>query len=263
MINEYFSHYVYRLLPKLQVGGHRVLIFSQFTKMLDILADYCRLRKFHYARLDGSTNRVQRAIDVRLFNQDNSPLFIFLMSTRAGGLGINLQTADTVILYDSDWNPQVDLQAIGRAHRIGQTKPVHVYRLITEGAVEERIYDRAQKKLYLSEMVNRDMAGQAEELDKLGKKELLNMLSFGADTIFNSKGRLPSVEEIEAMIDRSESASWLATDKVQNSSFTSAATETIDFEAGANSRINQFEGINYDSKPALEVIFFFFLERPM
>ena len=74
--------------------------------------------------LDGGTNRVQRAIDVRRFNQDNSPLFIFLMSTRAGGLGINLQTADTVVLYDSDWNPQVDLQAIGRAHRIGQTKTV-------------------------------------------------------------------------------------------------------------------------------------------
>ena len=126
------------------------------------------------------------------------------MSTRAGGLGINLQTSDTVILYDSDWNPQVDLQAIGRAHRIGQTKTVHVYRLITEGAVEERIYDRAQKKLFLSEMVNRDSTGPAEELDRLGKKELLQMLSFGADQIFQNQGKLPTDEEIDAIIDRSE-----------------------------------------------------------
>ena len=128
------------LLPKLRAGGHRCLIFSQFTAMLDVLDDYCRLRGFkydstarrllsrrcgggrrllmrhaisprRYARLDGSTNRVQRAIDVRLFNQPDSEHFLFLMSTRAGGLGINLQTADTVILYDSDWNPQMDLQA--------------------------------------------------------------------------------------------------------------------------------------------------------
>jgi SWI/SNF-related matrix-associated actin-dependent regulator of chromatin subfamily A member 5 len=81
-----------------------------------------------------------------------------------------------VVLYDSDWNPQVDLQAIGRAHRIGQTKTVHVYRLISEGAVEERIYDRAQKKLFLSEMVNRDSSGPVTDLDRLGKKELLQML---------------------------------------------------------------------------------------
>ena len=126
------------------------------------------------------------------------------MSTRAGGLGINLQTSDTVILYDSDWNPQVDLQAIGRAHRIGQTKTVHVYRLITEGAVEERIYDRAQKKLFLSEMVNRDSTGPAEELDRLGKKELLQMLSFGADQIFQNQGKLPTDAEIDTIIDRSE-----------------------------------------------------------
>ena len=101
-----------RLLPKLQAGGHRVLIFSQFTAMLNILEDYCRYRNFQHARLDGSTNRVQRAIDVRRFNQEGSKLFIFLMSTRAGGLGINLQTSDTVILYDSDWNPQVAIVAV-------------------------------------------------------------------------------------------------------------------------------------------------------
>lgn len=113
-----------------------------------------------------------------------------------------------MILYDSDWNPQVDLQAIGRVHRIGQKKPCHIYRLITEGTVEERIYDRAQKKLYLSEMVNRDEAGPVQQQDRLGKRELVNMLTVGADSIFNSAGRLPTSEELDAMIDRTDGATW-------------------------------------------------------
>ena len=108
--------------------------------MLDILEDYCELRDLSYVRLDGETNRVQRRLDVRRFNAPKSNLFIFLISTRAGGLGLNLATADTVILYDSDWNPQVDLQAMERAHRIGQVKPVRVYRLVCSGSVEERTY---------------------------------------------------------------------------------------------------------------------------
>ncbi|CAN0457001.1 unnamed protein product, partial [Discosporangium mesarthrocarpum] len=90
-----------------QAGGHRCLIFSQFTSMLDILEEYCSGRGHDYARLDGETNRVQRRLDIRRFNARGSTLFLFLISTRAGGLGINLATADTVILYDSDWNPQV------------------------------------------------------------------------------------------------------------------------------------------------------------
>jgi SNF2 family DNA or RNA helicase len=106
-----------RMLPRLREGGHRVLLFSQFTSMLDLLEDYCEMRKLPFVRLDGDTNRVQRRLDVRRFNAPNSSLFVFLISTRAGGLGLNLATADTVILYDSDWNPQVDLQAMERAHR--------------------------------------------------------------------------------------------------------------------------------------------------
>lgn len=96
-----------RMLKRLHEDNHRVLIFSQFTSMLDILEDYCDFRQWPFARLDGNTNRVQRRLDVRRFNAPNSPLFIFLISTRAGGLGLNLATADTVILYDSDWNPMV------------------------------------------------------------------------------------------------------------------------------------------------------------
>ncbi|GMH63265.1 hypothetical protein TL16_g03666, partial [Triparma laevis f. inornata] len=143
-----------KLLVQLFKGGHRSCIFSQFTQVLDIIEDYCLMRGWKYSRLDGSVGRAQRSYIVDRFNVPNSPEFIFLMSTRAGGMGLNLQTADTVILYDSDWNPQPDLQAMARVHRIGQKKTVHVYRLVTTGTVEERVVQRAQKKLYLDKMVN-------------------------------------------------------------------------------------------------------------
>merc|ERR1719272_1000128 len=112
--------------------------------MLDIFEDFLNLRGYRYVRLDGSSSRTQRTLDLRVFNKEGSEVFIFLMSTRAGGLGINAQSADTVILMDSDWNPQVDLQAMARVHRIGQTKVVHVYRLVSSGTMEERIVQRAQ-----------------------------------------------------------------------------------------------------------------------
>ena len=120
------------LLNRLHQMGSRVLIFSQMTRMLDILEDYMEYRNYQYCRIDGQTAGDDRDIAIESFNAPNSPIFVFLLSTRAGGLGINLATADTVILYDSDWNPQVDLQAQDRAHRIGQTKQVNVYRLVTD-----------------------------------------------------------------------------------------------------------------------------------
>ena len=129
------------------------------------------------------TSRVRRSLDIRVFNAKDSKVFAYLMSTRAGGLGINLQTADTVILYDSDWNPQVDLQAMARVHRIGQTKLVHVYRFVTENTVEERILLRAEKKLYLDKMVNRDSTQQAMQYEKLDMKEMLKLLRFGANAV--------------------------------------------------------------------------------
>ena len=155
-------HVLDRLLTKLKDRGHRVVLFSQFTTTLDLLDDVLRYRGYEFSRLDGGTNRVQRTVDIQSFNAPNSSVFLFLMSTRAGGLGVNLQTADTCILFDSDWNPQADLQAMARVHRIGQTKPVHVYRLVTAGTVEERIVQRAEKKLYLDAMVNRDSQRAAE-----------------------------------------------------------------------------------------------------
>lgn len=112
-----------RLLRRLNSEGHRCLIFTQMTKMLDILEDYCRFRKYKWFRLDGSTSLSDRRDMVREY-QTNPEYFIFLLSTRAGGLGINLTSADTVIFYDNDWNPTMDAQAMDRAHRIGNTKQV-------------------------------------------------------------------------------------------------------------------------------------------
>ncbi|KAI8066725.1 SNF2 family N-terminal domain-containing protein [Gongronella butleri] len=136
-----------RILPKLKASGHRVLVFFQMTQIMDIMEDYCLFRGFRHLRLDGSTKAEIRSQQLQLFNEPQSPYFIFLLSTRAGGLGLNLQTADTVIIFDSDWNPHQDLQAQDRAHRIGQTKEVRIFRLITENSVEEKILARAQYKL--------------------------------------------------------------------------------------------------------------------
>ncbi|VDP46128.1 unnamed protein product [Echinostoma caproni] len=142
-----------KLLARLKEQGSRVLIFSQMTRLLDILEDYCLWRGHDYFRLDGQTRHEDRQVYIDEYNRPGSTKFIFMLSTRAGGLGINLATADVVIIYDSDWNPQVDLQAMDRAHRIGQTKTVRVFRLITENTVEERIIMRAEMKLRLDSLV--------------------------------------------------------------------------------------------------------------
>ncbi|XP_072975768.1 probable ATP-dependent DNA helicase CHR719 [Typha angustifolia] len=136
-----------RILPKLQRAGHRVLLFSQMTRLIDILEIYLQLYDFKYLRLDGSTKTEERGTLLRQFNAPDSPYFMFLLSTRAGGLGLNLQTADTVIIFDSDWNPQMDQQAEDRAHRIGQKKEVRVFVLISVGSIEEEILERAKQKM--------------------------------------------------------------------------------------------------------------------
>ncbi|KAG0340107.1 hypothetical protein BG004_006547 [Podila humilis] len=136
-----------RMLPKLYKTGHRVLIFFQMTAIMNIMEDYLHYRNYQYMRLDGSTKSDDRSALLKKFNAPNSPYFVFMLSTRAGGLGLNLQTADTVIIFDSDWNPHQDLQAQDRAHRIGQTKEVRIFRLVTEKSVEEHILARAQYKL--------------------------------------------------------------------------------------------------------------------
>lgn len=138
-----------KLLDRLHSEGHRVLIFSQLIKTLDILERYCFYKKYKFQRLQGSMTSEQRKRAINNFNEKNSRDFIFLLSTRSGGQGINLATADTVIIFDADYNPQNDLQAAGRVHRIGQSKPVTIYRLVTRDSVEERILDIGHRKLML------------------------------------------------------------------------------------------------------------------
>jgi len=140
------------LLPKLKEEGHRVLMYFQMTRMIDLFENYLTVRNYSYLRLDGSSKISNRRELVKDW-QSNSDRFIFLLSTRAGGLGINLTAADTVIFYDSDWNPTADQQAMDRAHRLGQTKQVTVYRLITAGTIEERIMERAGVKGEIQRMV--------------------------------------------------------------------------------------------------------------
>lgn len=147
-----------QLLFKLKEGGHRVLLYFQMTKMIDLMEEYLTYRNFKYLRLDGSTKLEDRRDTVHDF-QTRPEIFIFLLSTRAGGLGINLTTADTVIFYDSDWNPTIDSQAMDRAHRLGQTKQVTVYRMITRGTIEERIRKRALQKEEVQKVVMTGGAG--------------------------------------------------------------------------------------------------------
>jgi len=231
------------VLRSLFKNGSRTVIFSQFTSMLNILEDYCVLRGWKYCRFDGSTPRAQRNHLINQFNAPGSEDFIFLMSTRSGGLGINLQTADTCILYDSDWNPQPDLQAMARVHRIGQKKTVHIYRLVSSGTVEERVLERAEKKLYLDQMVNGGGSSQAIEDDGTGfsTSELLASLKFGSNAIFSSSNDMPTDDDIAKLTDRSRSEATtggLLTGGVANSAkdydtekkLTSVATfEGVDF----------------------------------
>ncbi|XP_064490268.1 chromatin-remodeling ATPase INO80-like isoform X3 [Ornithodoros turicata] len=160
------------LLKKLKCEGHRVLIYSQMTRMIDLLEEYMWHRKHTYMRLDGSSKISDRRDMVADF-QTRTDIFVFLLSTRAGGLGINLTAADTVIFYDSDWNPTVDQQAMDRAHRLGQTKQVTVYRLICKGSIEERILQRAREKSEIQRMV---ISGGNFKPDTLKPKEVVSLL---------------------------------------------------------------------------------------
>lgn len=174
-----------KLLKKYRAQGSRVLIFSQMSRVLDILEDYCYLRQYEYCRIDGQTSHEDRISAIDDYNKPDSTKFVFLLTTRAGGLGINLTTADVVVLFDSDWNPQADLQAMDRAHRIGQTKQVYVYRFVTDGAIEEKILERAAQKLRLDQLVIQQ--GRAKVDKKDTKDDLLNMVQHGAKEIFDKK----------------------------------------------------------------------------
>ena len=168
------------MLPKLEERGHRVLIFSQFLDMLDIIEDFLDGLGLYYQRLDGSVTSLQKQKRIDEFNAPGSPLFAFLLSTRAGGVGINLATADTVIILDPDFNPHQDIQALSRAHRIGQQKKVLVFQLVTRGSAEEKIMQIGKKKMALDHVVIEQM-GAAE--DDAGV-DLESILRHGTEALF-------------------------------------------------------------------------------
>ena len=142
-----------RIIPKLLYFKHKILIFSQMTNLLTILERYLIYKGLKYLRLDGTTKSEERARIIELFSRNDDEYMIFILSTRAGGLGLNLQSADTVIIFDSDWNPQMDIQAQDRAHRIGQKHEVKVFRLISKNTVEEGILEKAAFKKGMDDKV--------------------------------------------------------------------------------------------------------------
>ena len=217
-----------KLLGRLKETGHRVLIFSQMVRVLDIISEYMNRKGYRHQRLDGSTPSHKRHQAMERFNAPDSQDFAFLLSTRAGGLGINLATADTVLLFDSDWNPQNDLQAMARAHRIGQKDAVNIYRLVAGGSVEEDILERAKSKMILDHLViqkmdtsgrtvlgkGSDPSAAAAGAKLFNKEELAAILKFGAEDLFKNEseekvgaqtdGTLMTDEDLDAILARAE-----------------------------------------------------------
>ncbi|XP_014788217.1 lymphocyte-specific helicase [Octopus bimaculoides] len=200
------------MLPVLKKNGHKVLIFSQFVQVLNILEDYCYLRDFEYCRLDGSMNFEERQEQMDCFNNDKE-VFLFLLSTRAGGLGVNLVSADTVIIFDSDWNPQCDLQAQDRCHRIGQVKPVVVYRLVSRNTIDQRIVERATAKRKLEKMIihqgkfKSGIKNFSTSLSAISPQELKELLqSSEHEEIYEGKNSssVISKADLQKLLDRSD-----------------------------------------------------------
>ena len=209
-----------KLLRRLKDTGHRVLIFSQMVRMLDVIGEYMALRRFKFQRLDGGIRGDLRTRAMEHFNAEGSEDFAFLLSTRAGGLGINLATADTVIIFDSDWNPQNDLQAQARAHRIGQKNTVNIYRFVSAGSIEEDVIERAKKKMVLDHLViqRMDTSGRtvlskgskndASKAIPFDKNEINQILKFGAEELFKENeddGAEPECD-IDLILSRAETA---------------------------------------------------------
>ena len=226
----------------------KVLIFSQMTTLLNILDDYCRYRHFAYLRMDGQTSSEERDRRIEEFQNPESDKWIFLISTRAGGLGINLHAANIVILYDSDWNPQVDLQAIDRAHRIGQTKPVIIYRFVCEGTVEEKIVERAATKLKIDHLIIQK--GKKNE-NKATAIEMTTMLQYGADKIFSEKNENNEEKTIEQILEYSINKTETVNNTVLKSLEEKLNVANLSLNGGTKGDIYQFEGEDYKKKNEL------------
>lgn len=247
-----------KLLPKLHEEDSRVLLFCQMTRMLDILEDYCLWRGFSYFRLDGQTAHTDRQQFIDAFNHPDSDKYLFMLSTRAGGLGINLASADVVILYDSDWNPQVDLQAQDRAHRIGQQKEVRVFRLITENTVEERIVERAEMKLHLDHIVIQQGRLQ-DSHQKVGSEEMLSMIRHGANTVFSSKDSMMTEDDIDSILAKGEKKTAEMKEKLKSLGESQLRNFALDVPSGS---VYHFEGEDFRVKKKESAGFVHWIEPP-
>ncbi|PNY26240.1 Chromatin remodeling factor mit1 [Tolypocladium capitatum] len=191
------------MLPKLHERGHRVLIFSQFLLQLDILEDFLAGMGYQFRRLDGGISSLEKQRRIDAFNAPESPVFAFLLSTRAGGVGINLATADTVIIMDPDFNPHQDIQALSRAHRIGQKKKVLCFQLMTKDTVEERIMQVGRKKMALDHALIESM-----DDDDLAGDDLESILRHGAQALFSDDYQKTAIyydgPSVDKLLDRSQ-----------------------------------------------------------
>lgn len=235
-----------KLLTHLKANGSRVLLFSQMSRMLDILEDYCVWKGYQYCRIDGQTSHDDRIQSIDEFNKPNSEKFIFLLTTRAGGLGINLATADIVVMYDNDWNPQVDLQAEDRAHRIGQKKQVVVFRFITENAIEEKVIERATQKLRLDQLVIQQ--GKAQQNKAASKEELLGMIQYGANEVMQSGESTIDEAGIEEILIRGEEKTQELENKYAKAGLEDLAKFTMD-----TGNAYEWEGHDFKSKKKYDV----------
>lgn len=169
------------------------------TRLLDILDDYLRYKNIPYCRIDGQTSAMDRETRIEDFQSPGSDKLVFILSTRAGGLGIDLYAANTVIIFDSDWNPQVDLQAIDRAHRIGQKRDVTIYRFVTEGSIEDVIVRRAARKLKIDHMImQKGKFGHGNT--KISTQDMMNAIHCGAQEIIMSKDEVITDENIDKIL---------------------------------------------------------------
>uniref|UniRef100_A0A8C3C8U1 Chromodomain helicase DNA binding protein 1 like n=1 Tax=Cairina moschata TaxID=8855 RepID=A0A8C3C8U1_CAIMO len=233
-----------KLLSFLYAGGHRVLLFSQMTQLLDILQDYMDYRGYSYERLDGSVRGEERHLAIKNFGQQ--PIFVFLLSTRAGGVGMNLTAADTVIFADSDFNPQNDLQAIARAHRIGQHKPVKIIRLIGRDTIEEIIYRRAASKLRLTNAIveGGQFALGVPKPQGAADLQLSEILKFGLDKLLSSEGSTIQDVELENILGETKGGKWI-TDVV-------LPREEENEEEDTENHMYVYEGKDYSKEPSRE-----------
>ncbi|CAJ1967449.1 unnamed protein product [Sphenostylis stenocarpa] len=240
------------LLRKLKSEGHRALIFTQMTKMLDILEAFINLYGYTYMRLDGSTQPEERQTLMQRFNT-NPKYFLFILSTRSGGVGINLVGADTVIFYDSDWNPAMDQQAQDRCHRIGQTREVHIYRLISESTIEENILKKANQKRALDNLVIQSGGYNTEFFKKLDPMELfsghrtLSIKNMPKEKTQNNGEVSVTNADVEAALKCVEDeADYMALKKVE----LEEAVDNQEFTEEAIGRLEEDEYVNEDDEPA-------------